>query len=174
MLLRAFARAWTSPKCGLSTVECLLLGLRRRRRARPRARRKLGGSEGMSRRVAVVTLWPPRCITPYFLIFVIISKRVVPKRKRRDEVARSRSLRSVQKSAEKKRRKTGFSRRLNWAKIASIALQSAYDPSRSSKQQCRSSKHQCSAAQCIRLHPRLLQQPSSSTALQQQAANSHK
>ena len=66
----------------------------------------------MSRRVAVVTLWPPRCITPYFLIFVIISKRVVPKGKRRDEVARSRSLRSVQKSAEKKRRKTGFSRRL--------------------------------------------------------------
>ena len=64
----------------------------------------------MSRRVAVVTLWPPRCITPYFLIFVIISKRVVAKGKRRYEVAQSRSLRSVQKSVEKKRRKTGFSR----------------------------------------------------------------
>ena len=62
----------------------------------------------MSRRVAVVTLWPPRCITPYFLIFVIISKRVVPKGKRRDEVARSRSLRGQNRSSEKKGTKRVF------------------------------------------------------------------
>ena len=79
----------------------------------------------------------------------------------------------MQNSAEKKRRKRVF-RGIELGQNREHSLQSAYDPSRSSKQQCRSSKHQCSAAQCIRLHPRLLQQPSSSTALQQQAANSHK
>ena len=69
-----------------------------------------------------------------------------------DEVARSRSLRGPNRSSEKKRHKTGFPEGLNEGQLGEYSIALAYDPQRSSFQQCRSSKNQCTSAQLHRLH----------------------
>ena len=119
-----------------------------------RPRRRVSGTHSpLTRRVArrAPALLKKKSITPNFLNFFLLATRCTEG----ETQGRGRAVQEPSRSKSILRKKRGTKRvfpRLNRGKLGEYSIALAYDPSRSSFQQCRSSKNQCTSAQLHRLH----------------------